>query len=123
MTLENFKKKNKPKKDSDLRKFQNEILELVGSKYSHESIAKFLEENGVKTTRRNVSKFIKKLDTNQQTKKETFILKDKNKIETEEIKKEISKENLLEENKNKLVLKTSNVKKFEIIEPNYSKFK
>ena len=93
MKIEDFKKKMKPKKDSELKKFQNEILELIHAKYSHESISIFLNQNGVKTSRRNVSKFIKNLDTKQIPKKEIPKIEEKQStISTNEMK-QIKEEN------------------------------
>lgn len=59
MNISEFKKKNKPKKVSALKKFETEILELHNANYSLKSITLFLENNGLKTTFQNVSRFIK----------------------------------------------------------------
>lgn len=59
MNIEEFKKKNKPKKTSKLKKFEREILELHQDKFSLKSIVLYLQKNEVNTTFQNVSKFIK----------------------------------------------------------------
>lgn len=59
MNIEEFKKKNKPKKTSNLRKFESDILELRNANYSLKSITQFLQKNGVITTFQNLSKFLK----------------------------------------------------------------
>lgn len=59
MDIEEFKKKNRPKRASSLREFEREILELKNANYSLKSIVQFLKKNGVITTFQNVSKFIK----------------------------------------------------------------
>jgi hypothetical protein len=59
MNISEFKKTNKPKKVSALKKFETEILELYNANYSLKSITLFLENNGLKTTFQNVSRFIK----------------------------------------------------------------
>lgn len=64
MDIAEFKKKNKPKKVSVLKRFEVEILELYNDNYSLISITQFLQKNGVKTTFQNVSLFIKSLKTN-----------------------------------------------------------
>ncbi len=64
MDISEFKKKNKRKKVSVLKKFEAEILELYHDNYSLKSITQFLEDNGVKTTFQNVSQFIKSIDRN-----------------------------------------------------------
>ena len=122
MNLRNFKKKNKQKKKSKLFDFKNEILELIKDDYSQETICKFLRENGVRTKQSNLSQFISKLKKEKKSEKGTLILK-KEIPKIEEGKKEIN-QNIQSEPKTKKVLfKTSNVEKFEIIEPDYSKFK
>ncbi len=64
MNIAEFKKKNKPKKVSALKKFEVEIMELYNDDYSLKSITQFLQNNGVKTTFQNVSRFIKNIDKN-----------------------------------------------------------
>lgn len=64
MNIEEFKKKNKPKRTSNLKKFESEISELISSGYSQVSICEFLISNGVKTTQQNVSRFCKKISSN-----------------------------------------------------------
>ncbi|MDY0122841.1 hypothetical protein [Sulfurimonas sp.] len=59
MNIEEFKKKNKPKRASSLKEFEGEILELKNDNYSLKSIVQFLKKNGVITTFQNVSKFLK----------------------------------------------------------------
>ena len=71
MKLEDFKKKNKPKRVSILFSFQSEILELHKHNYSLVSIQKFLEVNGVQATFQNLHKFIKKHQIENVIKKET----------------------------------------------------
>lgn len=65
MDIAEFKKKNKQKKVSVLKKFEIEIMELHNDNYSLKSITQFLEDNGVKTTFQNVSQFIKSIDKNK----------------------------------------------------------
>lgn len=72
MDIEEFKKKNKPKRASSLKEFEREILELKNANYSLKSIVQFLKKNGVITTFQNVSKFIK---SNSKELKNTPILK------------------------------------------------
>jgi len=59
MNIHEFKDKHKPKKISSLKKFEAEILELHNANYSLMTITKFLNENGIKTSFQNVSRFIK----------------------------------------------------------------
>lgn len=59
MDIEQFKKKNKPKRTSNLREFESDILELKNLNYSLKSITQYLHKNGVITTFQNVSKFLK----------------------------------------------------------------
>lgn len=116
MNLEEFKKKNKKLKNkSKLFDFKNEIIELITDGYSQESICEFLKENGVNAKQSNLSQFIKKL---------TKAKKEIPKIEEEKIEKAEVEElqEPQEPTQKKSLLKTSNVKKFEIIEPDYSKF-
>lgn len=60
MKLEEFKKKNKPKRMSKLLPFKSEILDLHVSNYSLAAIQMFLKGNGVNTTQPNLLKFIRK---------------------------------------------------------------
>lgn len=60
MKLEDFKKKNIPKRKSILSPFKSEILELYNLGYSLKSIQSFLAKNGVETSFQNLHKFIKK---------------------------------------------------------------
>lgn len=77
MDIEEFKKKNKPKQISKLKKFENEILELHNANYSLKSITLFLKNNGLKTTFQNVSRFINSLNqSNTFYKKKDAINKD-----------------------------------------------
>jgi len=62
MNITEFKKKNQPKKVSNLKKFESEILELHSAYYSLKNITQFLQSNGVKTTFQNVSRFIKSIN-------------------------------------------------------------
>lgn len=59
MNISEFKKKNKSKKVSALKKFEIEIMELYNDNYSLKSITQFLQKNGLETTFQNVSRFIK----------------------------------------------------------------
>jgi len=59
MDVSSFKKKIKPKKVSALKKFEVEIMELHNDNYSLKSITQFLQNNGLKTSFQNVSRFIK----------------------------------------------------------------
>ena len=72
MNISEFKKKNKPKKVSNLKKFEVEIIELHNDNYSLKSIAQFLNQNGIKTTFQNVACFIKSTD------KKNIYMPDKN---------------------------------------------
>jgi arginine repressor len=117
MDLEEFKKKHKTKYKSKLFNFKIEILELITDGYSQESICKFLKENGVQTNQPSVSRFISKLTNEQKIKKETFILKKEN-PETQEVVKEKPSETT----QKKSLLKKSEIKNYEMVEPDYSKF-
>lgn len=64
MDIEEFKKKNKPKRASSLKDFESKILELVNDRFSQKSICEYLKSNGVKTTQQNVSRFCKKISSN-----------------------------------------------------------
>jgi len=113
MTLEQFKKKEKPKSKSKLLAFEKEILELINDNYSHRKIAEFLNANGVKTSRVNVTKWVNRNKT-----KKTVITQ---KVVTVEKPKavEIQKENVENTNKKKkksLFKKSENVEKNEILE-------
>ncbi len=79
MNITEFKKKNKPKKISNLKKFEAEILELSNANYSQVSILNFLLANGLRTTQQNLSKFIQSIDENKVQK---INIKDKNKNST-----------------------------------------
>jgi len=59
MKLEDFKKKNKPKRMSKLSSFKSEIFELHSKNYSLVAIQNFLKSNGVDTTFQNLHHFIK----------------------------------------------------------------
>jgi len=59
MNIEEFKKKNKPKRASSLKEFESDILELKSLNYSLKSITQYLQKNGVITTFQNLSKFLK----------------------------------------------------------------
>lgn len=86
MNIQEFKKKNVPKKISSLKKFEDEILELHNDNFSLKSITQFLKQNDVTTTFQNVAKFIKnstkvkskvtqiKSDTKQDEKQKTSFL-------------------------------------------------
>ena len=81
MKIEEFKKKNKPKQISKLKKFENEILELHNANYSLKSITLFLKNNGLKTTFQNVSRFINSLNqSNTVIKKKDVIKKDTSQV-------------------------------------------
>jgi arginine repressor len=122
MKIEDFKKKQKAKSKSKLFNFKNEILELIRDEYSQESICEFLKENGVQTKQSNISQFLKKLKKIQEPKKEDLKIEEKKStISLNEIKQP-KEEKSKEPEPKKSLLKTSNVKKFEIIEPDYSKF-
>ena len=82
MTLEEFKSNKKKKKVSLLDKFKDEILELYNDGYSQETIVEFLKSKKIKTTRQNVSRYLKKT-TQQLQKKKT--------IESKEIKEKVIK--------------------------------
>jgi arginine repressor len=123
MTLESFKKKNqKLKNKSKLFEFQNEIIELITDGYSQESICEFLQENGVKTNQPSVSRFVKKITKIEEPKKEDLKKEDLKTNTSLNEMKQIKEENTQEPVQKKSLLKTSNVKTFEIIEPDYSKF-
>lgn len=59
MNIEEFKKKNKPKRASSLKEFESKILDLRNDNYSLKSITQFLQKNGIITTFQNLSKFLK----------------------------------------------------------------
>jgi len=81
MDIEEFKKKNKTKQISKLKKFENEILELHNANYSLKSITLFLKNNGLKTTFQNVSRFINSLNqSNTVIKKKDVIKKDTSQV-------------------------------------------
>ena len=61
MTIDKFKKTNKPaKRTSALKSYKDEILKLYDDNYSVTQIQEFLKTNGVETTGRNIYYFIKK---------------------------------------------------------------
>uniref|UniRef100_UPI00404708E4 hypothetical protein n=1 Tax=Aliarcobacter sp. TaxID=2321116 RepID=UPI00404708E4 len=60
MDIEEFKKRNKPKRASILDKFKKEILELDEGNYSQKKIVDFLKGKGIKTTQQNVGMFLKR---------------------------------------------------------------
>ena len=64
MNISEFKKRNKPKQISKLKRFEFEIMELYHDNYSLKSITQFLQTNGLKTTFQNVSRFIHSHDKN-----------------------------------------------------------
>lgn len=70
MDITEFKNQNKPKQISKLKKFEVEIMELYNDNYSLKSITQFLQNNGLKTTFQNVSRFIKSINKNN-----TFVRK------------------------------------------------
>ena len=64
MNIEEFRKKLKPKKTSNLKKFEVEIKELLDDGYSQKSICEYLKLNGVVTTQQNISRFCKTKNIN-----------------------------------------------------------
>ena len=60
MTVDEFKKKNKPKDRSVLDSFCNEIIDLRSQNFSLEVIKKFLSENGIETSIMNISKYLRR---------------------------------------------------------------
>lgn len=58
ITLEEFMKTEKPKRQSKLEPFKSDILTLKKDGYSEASIVKYLEMNGVSVSQRTVNKFI-----------------------------------------------------------------
>lgn len=60
MTVDEFKKKNKPKDGSVLDSFSNEIIDLRSQNFSLEVIRKFLRENGIETSIMNISKYLRR---------------------------------------------------------------
>lgn len=113
MNIEEFRKKLKPKKTSNLKKFEVEIKELLDDGYSQKSICEYLKLNGIHISQPNLCRFIKKnsKSTTTATKKEENYQKELVENEKVEIKKESG------------LLKKSVVKSYEIVEPDYSKFK
>lgn len=102
MDIEEFRRKKRPKKTSNLKKFETEIKELTDDGYSQLSICEFLKSNGINVTQPNLCRFIKK------NSKSTIIKPVVNdKVEV----------------KQSGLLKQSVVKNYEIVEPDYSKFK
>ncbi len=84
MKLEEFKKKNKPKRMSKLLPFKSEILDLHVSNYSLAAIQMFLEGNGVNTTQPNLLKFIRKHLKDNVIKKNEMEKKDEENQKTQE---------------------------------------
>ena len=107
MDLIAFKKKYKVKKISELHKFNSEISQLIEEGFSQKSICEFLRLNGVDAKQSNLSQYIKR---QQQPKK----VKEDLEIE----KKPTPQKTTTPSN----LFKKSEVKSFEIIEPDYSQF-
>ena len=122
MKIEEFKKRKKPKNKSKLFDFKIEIMELIRDEYSQESICEFLKENGVKSKQSNISKNLKKKKKLQKPKEETPKIEEKKSNISINEMKQLKEEKSQEPAQKKSLLKTSNVKKFEIIEPDYSQF-
>lgn len=117
MNIEEFKKKNKPKKTSSLSKFKNEIKELIEDRFTQAAICEYLKSNGVVTKQSNLSQYLKRhfKETGQKTKTEAV---ESVKIETTTQTKSPQKPTTSASN----LLKKSEVKSYEIVEPDYSKF-
>lgn len=113
MDIEEFRRKKRPKKTSNLKKFEVEIKELLNDGYSQLSICEFLKSNGINVTQPNLCRFIKK------NSKSTTKLPQKK----EENHQKESVVNDKVELKQSGLLKQSVVKNYEIVEPDYSKFK
>jgi len=114
MDIEEFRRKKRPKKTSNLKKFETEIKELIDDGYSQLSICEFLKSNGINVTQPNLCRFIKK------NSKSTII---KLPLKKEENHQKESVVNDKVEVKQSGLLKQSVVKNYEIVEPDYSKFK
>ncbi len=118
MTLEEFKKKNKPKSDSKLNDFKDEIKNLIENKYSQTSICQFLKSKNVITKQSNLSQFIKRhfKELVQKTKDEAVAIVEEvePRIQTQTPQKSTTGTSSL--------FKKSEVKSYEIVEPDYSKF-
>ena len=84
-SVEEFMKKTKPK--SKLKRFENEIYELLDNGYSIKQIVDFLAQNGVKVTPQGLGKFIiknVKIDGEKESeKKETRVEKKQTQSERE----------------------------------------
>lgn len=119
MTVEQFKKSNKTKKESKLLKFKDEILELERERYSQNSIVEFLAMQGVKTTQSAISMFLYAI------KKEEI---EEPKVRTSTAKKKDLKSNNKKSNNKKesfsslLNLEGTPKKPDDDIEPDYSKY-
>lgn len=117
MNIEEFKKKNKPKSASSLKKFEGEILELVNDGFSQESICQYLKSNGVTTKQSNLSQYLKrhfKVSVQKTKIEERKSVKVEPIIQTQTPQKPTTSTSNL--------FKKSEVKSFEIVEPDYSKF-
>ncbi len=94
MTLEEFKAKNKPKYQSKLNKYNDEIMDLYESNLSQKTIVAFLKSKNIEVTQQCVSKHIKKLLEKSEDKNKTapevktVEKKVQKKIENDEKKKE-----------------------------------
>ena len=66
--LEAFKKANKPNSRSALSVFSNELFELKNEGYTQQQMLHFLNENGVKTTKQNLSAFLARATKNKNLK-------------------------------------------------------
>lgn len=110
MTLEEFKKKNRPKRGSKLNDFKDEIKDLVESKYSQSAICQFLKSKNVITKQSNLSQFIKR-----------HFKEPAESIEEPEPIRQVQTPQKPTTSTSSL-FKKSEVKSYEIVEPDYSKF-
>ena len=119
MNIDDFKKCNKPKYQSQLFRFKSEILNLLSENYSHEKIQKFLQLEGIKTSRRNVTRFISSL---QKVESQVTTTKELKNTTTVVEKIEHQKKPEPKQKASSMFL-DSNIPNNEVVEPDYSKFK
>jgi hypothetical protein len=109
MDIDEFKKKYKPKKVSNLSRYKKEIKKLLEDDFSQESICQFLRFKGIVTKQSNLSQYLKRHLKGQATIK-------KERVEIEKVESEIQTPPA------QSLFKKSEVKAYEIVEPDYSKY-
>lgn len=79
--LEAFKKANKPNSRSVLSAYASELVELKNEGYTQQQMLVFLRENGVKTTKQNLSAFLGRVNKNKNVQTKQGVKNEEKKVE------------------------------------------